>query len=202
MRVFRWLWTPHLPHVPPERRTQLPLSTQTTAPSRGDSTRLPNGRHASHNPCWRIGPGSQRCGRSLRVLRQRATRGPRLRGGGSARIVRALRAARRAGDTGSDGHPTRCGTGAGSAHGRLSPRQVAALPPTAVTLRSAENIPNTAGVTFEMCPTSSRCTAGWKGERWADHPAAFLHKLHLKADESAAARIPRATSEALPHPSP
>ena len=47
------------------------------------------------------------------------------------------------------------------------------------------------GLTFEMCPTSSRCTSGWTGQQWDDHPAAVLSRLHRSANTEAAARLPR-----------
>jgi len=55
----------------------------------------------------------------------------------------------------------------------------------------------TTPLTFECCPTSSRCTRAWPGSNWAEHPLARMYRLREQAaasgDDASMAALPKVT---------
>jgi len=81
---------------------------------------------------------------------------------------------------------------AAAAAGGASP-----TPAAVVTAFESAGLGGEVPVCFECCPTSSRCTSGWTGKRWAEHPLAQLYRLRREAeaagDAASAAALPRVT---------
>lgn len=76
--------------------------------------------------------------------------------------------------------------------GEVAPASSSEAERAAAVVSALQALSVPAGVTFEMCPTSSKATGGWTGDNWLDHPAAVLVRLRAAAEAAGSTETARA----------